>query len=161
LHRRNSAICFEHGEDSAYKDFFVDWNAFWEHHGDMGEDGCVVPRDEYLNKLFLRKPGLPILKVGFPDGSERPYWNTFYQQVSYRPVTAQALGSIDGLSQQTATQIAAVVNTALETETDLDRLNLDGFAHLKEQIRPILERNRDYLGPNGPQRRLRAGLGVL
>jgi sucrose phosphorylase len=70
----------QHGEDSEYKDFFVDWNAFWHEHGEMGEDGCVVPDEEHLDKLFLRKPGLPILKVGFPDGSERPYWNTFYQQ---------------------------------------------------------------------------------
>jgi len=136
----------EHGDNSAYKDFFVDWNAFWEGQGEMGEDGCVVPYAEHLNKLFLRKPGLPILKVGFPDGSERPYWNTFYQQVSYKPISAEALSGIDGLSQETAAQAAAVVNTALETETDLERLDLKDFSHLKDQILPILERNREYLG---------------
>jgi len=136
----------EHGEASDYKDFFVDWNAFWEGQGEMGEDGWVVPYAEHLNKLFLRKPGLPILKVGFPDGSERPYWNTFYQQVSYQPISAEALSGIDGLSQETAAQVAAVVNTALETETDIERLDLNGFAHLKDQILPILERNREYLG---------------
>ncbi len=136
----------EHGDQSEYRDFFVDWNAFWAAHGSPDDEGCVIPHEEHLQKLFLRKPGLPILKVGFPDGSARPYWNTFYQQVSYRPVSAQALTSIDGVTEQTATQIAAVVNTALETETDIERMDLDGFSHLKEQIRSVLERNRDYLG---------------
>ena len=136
----------EHGDDSEYRDFFVDWNAFWAAHGDRDEDGCVIPHEEHLRKLFMRKPGLPILKVGFPDGSARPYWNTFYQQVSYRPVSAQTLTSIDGVTEQTATQIAAMVNAAIETETDIDNMDLDGFAYLKDHIRPILERNRDYLG---------------
>jgi sucrose phosphorylase len=30
----------------------------------------------------MRKSGLPILKVPFPDGTEQPYWNTFYQKVN-------------------------------------------------------------------------------
>ena len=136
----------EHGDKSEYRDFFVDWNAFWAAHGSLDDEGCMIPNQEHLQKLFLRKPGLPILKVGFPDGSARPYWNTFYQQVSYRPVSAQALTSIDGVTEQTATQIAAVVNNALETDTDIDRMDLDGFGYLKEQIRSVLERNRDYLG---------------
>ncbi|MGB5734364.1 MAG: glycosidase [Thiohalocapsa sp.] len=136
----------EHGDDSEYRDFFVDWNAFWAAYGDPDDDGCVIPHEEHLQKLFMRKPGLPVLKVGFPDGSARPYWNTFYQQVSYRPVSAQALTSIDGVTEQTATQIASVVNTAIETGTDIEHMDLDGFAYLRDQIRPILEHNRDYLG---------------
>jgi len=62
-----------HGEKSQYKDFFVDWNEFWAPHGEMSDDGYVVPKEEYLKLLFMRKPGLPILKVRFPDGSDRPY----------------------------------------------------------------------------------------
>lgn len=69
------------GDESELKDFFIDWNEFWEGHGEMGSDGVVVPNQEHLDRLFMRKPGLPILKVRFPDGSERPYWNTFYQEV--------------------------------------------------------------------------------
>jgi hypothetical protein len=57
----------------------------------MGPDGHVAPYEENLEKLFMRKPGLPLFEVRFPDGSERPYWNTFYQEVVYHEVTAHKL----------------------------------------------------------------------
>lgn len=69
------------GEKSEYKDFFINWNAFWEGFGEMQENGIVIPQQEYLSKLFTRKPGLPILEVPFPDGTKQPYWNTFYQEI--------------------------------------------------------------------------------
>ena len=69
----------KNGNESRFRRFFIDWNEFWEQHGHMGPDGYIVPDQEYLDLLFMRKPELPILKVRFPDGSERPYWNTFYQ----------------------------------------------------------------------------------
>ena len=71
----------EKGDASAYKDFFIDWNKFWEGCGDMNEDGVLVPRQEYIKDMFFRKPGLPVLVVEFADGTKKPYWNTFYQQV--------------------------------------------------------------------------------
>ena len=49
-----------------FKDFFIDWNEFWQGNGEMGDDGYMIPEEEYLTKLFMRKPGLPILKVRFP-----------------------------------------------------------------------------------------------
>ncbi len=136
----------EKGDASEYKDFFVDWNDFWSCCGQRGDDGFVVPHDEHLQKLFLRKPGLPILKVAFPDGSERPYWNTFYQQVSYRPVSAEAFTGLSGVTQESATQIASMVNTALQTEPDIDRIYLDGHDYLRDEIREILKGHRLYLG---------------
>ncbi|NNF53976.1 MAG: glycosidase [Acidimicrobiales bacterium] len=72
----------ERGDNSDYKDFFIDWNEFWEGNGEPSADGVVVPAPEHLNRLFMRKPGLPVLQVRFPDGSDRYYWNTFYQQVN-------------------------------------------------------------------------------
>ena len=72
----------KYGNQSKYKDFFINWNEFWEGHGIMGVDGVVIPKEEFLNKLFMRKSGLPILKVPFPDGTKKPYWNTFYQKVN-------------------------------------------------------------------------------
>lgn len=69
------------GELSEFKDFFINWNTFWKGHGEMGEDGIVIPRPEYLDRLLMRKPGLPILQVPFPDGTRQPYWNTFYQEI--------------------------------------------------------------------------------
>lgn len=136
----------ERGDESEYRDFFLDWNAFWDCHGAPGDDGYVIPHDEHLQKLFLRKPGLPILKVGFPDGSERPYWNTFYQQVSYRPVSADALHGLSGVTPETAEQIADRINTAIETQRDLERLYVDGHDYLQDEIHAILRGHRSYLG---------------
>ena len=72
----------KHGDQSKYKDFFINWNEFWEGNGTMRADGVMIPKEEFLNKLFMRKSGLPILKVPFPDGTEKPYWNTFYHKVN-------------------------------------------------------------------------------
>ena len=71
----------EKGETSEYRDFFIDWNKFWAGCGDLNEEGVLVPRQEYIKDMFFRKPGLPVLVVEFADGSKKPYWNTFYQQV--------------------------------------------------------------------------------
>ena len=69
------------GDASPYKDFFIDWNKFWEGCGELNEEGVLVPREEYIRDMFFRKSGLPVLVVEFADGTRRPYWNTFYQQV--------------------------------------------------------------------------------
>ena len=74
------------GENSKYKDFFIDWNKFWEGKGALNNDNIIIPDKEYLDKLFMRKSGLPILKVKFPDGSEKPYWNTFYQEIKLNKI---------------------------------------------------------------------------
>lgn len=79
------------GDDSEYKDFFIDWNSFWKDCGKMSGEGYIIPEQSYLDKMFFRKPGLPILMVLFPDGTRRPYWNTFYQEEHY----PQYLGQMD------------------------------------------------------------------
>lgn len=73
----------EKGEASAYRDFFINWNDFWKGCGPMTKDGYIQPEKKYLEKMFFRKPGLPILMVRFPDGRRVPYWNTFYQEEHY------------------------------------------------------------------------------
>lgn len=70
----------EQGKNSPYKDFFIDWNSFWEGCGEMTKEGYIMPDKEYLDNMFFRKPGLPLLMVEFADGSKAPYWNTFYQE---------------------------------------------------------------------------------
>ena len=55
----------EKGENSPYKDFFINWNTFWQGHGTMTEEGYIQPEKEYLDKMFFRKPGLPILMVSY------------------------------------------------------------------------------------------------
>jgi sucrose phosphorylase len=136
----------EYGDSSEYRHFFIDWNDFWLKHGEMGEDGHIIPKQECLDKLFMRKPGLPILKVGFPDGSERPYWNTFYQQVNYSEVTPQEMSGIQGVNQEAAHKIAMLVNENIEAGTAPEKMYLDGYAHFKSKILPVLEKKRNYLG---------------
>lgn len=136
----------EKGDGSEYRHFFIDWNAFWRDHGEMGEDGHIVPKAEYLDRLFMRKPDLPILKVGFPDGSRRPYWNTFYQQVSYGEVTPQDFSGLQGVTSETAVAIAAIVNENLQSHTEPQHMDLDGYAHFKSKILPVVEKKRRYLG---------------
>lgn len=85
----------KHGDQSEYIDFFIDWNAFWQNQGELSAEGFIIPRRGHLKKLFMRKPGLPILKVRFPDGLDRFYWNTFYQNVSYVEQKPHYLGQMD------------------------------------------------------------------
>jgi len=137
------------GDKSKYKNFFIDWNEFWKSHGEMSPDGHLIPNEEYLEKLFMRKPGLPILRVRFPDGSERPYWNTFYQEIAYHEVTAhdllQAVG-IEELTHEDAEQIAATVNDVLNAKRDIREIDFGDFAHHKDGIVSLVEQNRQYLG---------------
>ena len=86
----------EKGDASAYKDFFIDWNKFWEGCGDLDEEGVLVPRQEYIKDMFFRKPGLPVLVVEFADGTKRPYWNTITPQVDVAETGKQHnLGQMD------------------------------------------------------------------
>ena len=95
----------KYGDDSIYKDFFINWNEFWEGNGKMGDDGVIIPKEEFLSKLFMRKSGLPVLKVVFPDGTERPYWNTFYQHIGYHRIAPSALNNLKGVSHGQATAV--------------------------------------------------------
>jgi len=139
----------KHGDESKYKNFFIDWNEFWHSHGEMSPDGHVIPYKEHLEKLFMRKPGLPILKIHFPDGSKRPYWNTFYQEITYHEVTAhdllQALG-VEELTHEDAENIAAILNDVLNAKQDIDEIDLGDFSHHKDDIVSLVEQNRKYLG---------------
>ena len=83
------------GEDSEYRDFFIDWNRFWDGCGQMTPEGWIQPEEKYLKEMFFRKPGLPLLMVRFPDGREVPYWNTFYQKVWDEGGERRYLGQMD------------------------------------------------------------------
>ena len=139
----------KNGEKSRYRNFFIDWNEFWRSHGEMSPDGHVVPHEEHLDKLFMRKPDLPILKVRFPDGSYRPYWNTFYQEVVYHEIAAhdllQTLG-IRELTHEDAEDIAAIVNDALNARRDICEVDLGEFNRHRDDIVSLVEQNRKYLG---------------
>ena len=94
----------------------------------------------------MRKSGLPILKVRFPDGTEQPYWNTFYQQITYNPIVVTDLQAIKGLSEAQILFIVALLNTAINNNQDFTTLNFEDCTPLKSEILQIVEQKRSYLG---------------
>lgn len=136
----------KHGDQSGYKDFFINWNEFWVGNGAMGTDGVMIPREEYLNKLFMRKSGLPILKVVFPDGSEKPYWNTFYQQITYNKISTEDLNKVEGLTSDKAKFVCKIINKAIDENKDFTSLNFKVDDRLTKEIIQIINRKRSYLG---------------
>lgn len=134
------------GDASKFKDFFIDWNEFWKGEGEMGPEGFIIPKEEHLQKLFMRKPGLPILKVRFPDGSERPYWNTFYQQVDYHPIAQGDVAGIAGLSAERAQHVVASVNEAIASKRDFRQALSDLPTPERERVIEVIEQKRTYLG---------------
>jgi sucrose phosphorylase len=135
-----------YGDESDYKDFFIDWNEFWASHGKTGPEGYVIPDPECLEVLFMRKPGLPILKVRFPDGSDRPYWNTFYQQVTYEKISLEDLEDIEGLNTEQGEAVVAMANRALDAGRSPAEIDWGGYAGFAVPVTDIIERKRQYLG---------------
>ena len=134
------------GDESPYKDFFINWNDFWGDHGDMGAEGYVIPRRECLDNLFMRKPGLPILKVRFPDGSERPYWNTFYQEITYQELVLEDLKGVVDATPDQLEQVLERVNEAVVRKLPAEDIQWGELAHLSQPVLATLERRRAYLG---------------
>jgi sucrose phosphorylase len=136
----------ENGDESRFRRFFIDWNEFWDQHGQMGPEGFIVPNREHLELLFMRKPELPILKVRFPDGSERPYWNTFYQEVSYVHLAPQDLLEIDGVPPDAAEEIAAIFNRAIDDNTHPTEIDFGEWSEHRSAVLSVAEGSRRYLG---------------
>ena len=121
----------KYGDQSKYKDFFINWNSFWEGNGTMGTDGVIIPKDKFLNKLFMRKSGLPILKIPFPDGTVKPYWNTFYKKVNDDKTF---LGQMD--VNANSELVWGFYEETLQKVSDFGCkiLRLDAFAYLHKEI---------------------------
>ncbi|MBR4469851.1 MAG: hypothetical protein IKS54_00860 [Erysipelotrichaceae bacterium] len=134
------------GEESKYKDFFINWNKFWDGCGEMNEEGYIVPDQKYIKDMFFRKAGLPILMVRFPDGRDVPYWNTFYQEVIYNKVDPLGLVRELGLQYETAVSISKIVNEALEKKTALKDIDLGEWNRYDASIKNYLNAHRSYLG---------------
>ena len=134
------------GQDSEYRDFFIDWNRFWEGHGEMTEAGYIQPDPALLKDMFFRKPGLPILMVRMPDGTDVPYWNTFYQEVRYSRVDALDLVGKTGMQYSLATLLEARINRALDEGLTPGQIDLDDAGEYRQPVLELLERGRKYLG---------------
>lgn len=94
----------------------------------------------------MRKPGLPILKVRFPDGSDRPYWNTFYQEVIYKELSPGDLLKISGISADQAAAITKKVNAAIQAKRDFKEIDFGSDSHFRDDVIAIVESKRNYLG---------------
>jgi len=134
------------GKDSLYRDFFIDWDEFWAGHGTAGPDGQVTPYKEHMDKLFMRKPGLPILRVRFPDGDLKTYWNTFYQKVEFDEITAKDFADIEGLDPKEAHAIAQHIKIVIKGKGYLESADLEHLAHIKDEIIKAVCGKREYLG---------------
>ncbi len=136
----------QNGENSKYKDFFIQWNQFWDGCGTLTKEGYIQPNSEYIKDMFFRKPGLPILMVRMPDGQEVPYWNTFYQEVKYEKIDAQDLMRSTKIQYATANILANLVNTVIdkgETPSDFDFKNFESY---QNDTINLLQSRRKYLG---------------
>ncbi len=136
----------KNGDESPYRDFFIDWNRFWEGCGDMTAEGYIQPRPELIRDMFFRKPGLPILMVRFPDGRDVPYWNTFYQEVRYDHVDAQDLMTAGNMQYGVADALAHQVNAALDAGKQPKEMDFGPLNRYRETVVSYLEGHRKYLG---------------
>ena len=136
----------KNGENSKYKDFFINWNKFWEGYGEMTSEGYIQPDKQYIKDMFFRKPGLPILMVRMPDGRDVPYWNTFYQEVQYPRFDAQDLMENMDIQYLAAQRLSDMVRAGLDEGKKPSEIEFGRFEKYKDQVVELLESRRRYLG---------------
>ena len=136
----------KNGEQSVYRDFFIEWNKFWIGHGTMTSAGYIEPYPECIRNMFFRKPGLPILMVRMPNGKEVPYWNTFYQKVYYLPVNEQELLAAAPMPLSSAHVLAKQINEALDAGKKPEEIEWGEWEDCRADIIEIVEKHRRYLG---------------
>lgn len=136
----------KNGKNSKFKDFFINWNEFWKGNGEVNDDDIVIPKEEFLNKLFMRKSGLPILNVPFPDGTVKPYWNTFYQKIKYNKITEQDIIEIIPQISDRAELICKKINSAIYQKENLSSIHFEEFNEYKEDLLLLVARKATYLG---------------
>lgn len=140
----------KNGKASSYKDFFIDWNAFWNGYGEMSQEGYIQPEAAYIQKMFFRKPGLPILMVRFPDGSEVPYWNTFYQEVYYPSVDVQETMKALNVQYGVAKCLTELVNSTLQSGMQINEIDFTKLGDMgkkyKQSMCDLMASKRCYMG---------------
>jgi len=136
----------KNGEESVYKDFFINWNTFWKDKGTMTAKGYIQPEEKYIKDMFFRKPGLPILMVRMPNGTNIPYWNTFYQKVMYEKTDEQDLMQNLNIQYDMAKELAEIINSGIEAQVIPEEMDFQKYTGMKSQIVEFLESKRKYLG---------------
>ncbi len=135
----------KHGDHSPYLDFFIDWNRFWEGYGTLNAQGVVIPKAEFKEKLFTRKPGLPILQVPFPDNSFRPYWNTFYQKITLAvPFIEDCRLELNLDQEQSKALFKTIENELIQGNNPSQAI--ESLGHNVLEVVPIIRRHLHLLG---------------
>ena len=134
------------GEASPYRDFFIDWNRFWQGTGPVGEDGCVRPLPQLFHSLSLHADRLPVLMARLPGGRETPFWCSFYQQTVYPEPTVFDFLPITGGFYRTAERLAERVRDLLRMGLTPEKMDLSGFERERNGAVEWLTANRRYLG---------------
>ena len=133
------------GDDSPYLDFFIDWNKFWSNQGALSDSGVLDPMPQHKQKLFMRKSGLPVLQVPFPDNSFRPYWNTFYQKISLSEGFIEDCKKELEFSQKTSSHLHQHINQLLNQGRDPSPL-IETFGSKSDQLHDLIRRHLELLG---------------
>ena len=136
----------KNGDASPYRDFFIDWNRFWEGRGEIQSDGCVHPGPGDFIQKNLRKPGLPVLMARLPDGTNVPYWNTFYQNIKYPAPDPWDLLDACQNSWAAACGLSERIKEQLGRGVPPDAMDWSGFEDLAPACVDYLNSRREYLG---------------
>lgn len=84
--------------------------------------------------------------VRMPDGTEKPYWNTFYQQVDYPCPDARELVSELGMQYRSACVLTESLRIQLAAGKRPAELDLGRWETLRVPLTDLLESRRRYLG---------------
>lgn len=136
----------KNGNDSIYKDFFINWNKFWDGKGTMSKEGFIIPDPGQFDANNSRKKGFPILMVRFPDGKKIPYWNTFYQKITYPIINKEIIDKLTDNKCINSDELAKYINNKIEENVKLEEIDFSAFNIDKTPIINYLEENCDYLG---------------
>lgn len=136
----------KYGKDSKYKDFFINWNTFWAGNGTMTEEGYIQPYPEKVDMMPIRKQILPFMFMRYPDGTEVPYWNTFYQDIEYKHVDYYDVMQALHVQYETAMRLAAAANAAIDEGKTPKQIDYGALDKHKAAMTDLLNSRRRCMG---------------
>ena len=134
------------GEESPYKDFFINWNTFWKDHGTMTEEGFIQPDPDVLKVMPIRKEILPFMFMRYPDGKKVPYWNTFYQDIQYQHVDYYDVMQALGVQYTPAMMLSEAANAAIDAGKTPSEIDYGALNHYKAGMTDLLKARRRCMG---------------
>lgn len=124
------------GDDSQYKNLFIDFDKFWG----------STPNEEQIGKIYKRKPMAPIRSITFSDGTKRNIWFTFGDdQVDLNLETEEGLRFLDENLRFLAEHGAAMVR--LDAFAYTTKVKDTDCFFVEPKVWEILKRCYDVLQP--------------